>query len=370
MQRKYDMDWLRTIIVLTIIPFHAFIIFDQNPKAIVYVKDKVNVLVFNYLCGVMDRFHMVTLFLLSGIAIYYSLKNRSNVDFIENRFKKLFIPLLTGSIVLNPIMTYIWCITQGRQESFLEHYIGFFTKNVGAFDGLNGGFTPAHCWFILYLFGFSLIGLPFFNWLKSAKSAKIRKSLAVFFYKPMTLLLLTIPYCLIYLIEILDEKNPIAYFYVVVIGCIFATDERYLKALNRDKWIYTSLSVIMYVLFFYYINTDFTNFVGICMFDFLVKLLKIIPAYALIGSFNCYINKNSRVLKYLADACYPIYIIHMVILTVTGFIVISFPIAPVLKFFMIVTITYVICFVIYEGLRRTKRLGLLFGVVVKNMPRV
>lgn len=91
--------------------------------------------------------------------------------------------------------------------------MGFFTKNVGGLDGLNGGYTPLHLWFVLYLFIFSLIGLPFFLWLKSNKSEGIRNSLAAIFYKPVALCLLAVPYCFIYLIKILDEKNPIAYFY-------------------------------------------------------------------------------------------------------------------------------------------------------------
>lgn len=74
MQRNYDIDWLRTLIVITIIPFHAFIIFNQNPEAIMYVKDKINVLAFNNIGGVLDRFNMANLFLLSGITIYYSLQ--------------------------------------------------------------------------------------------------------------------------------------------------------------------------------------------------------------------------------------------------------------------------------------------------------
>lgn len=73
MQRSYDIDWLRNIIVITIIPFHAFVIFDQNPEAIIYVKDKINVVAFNNIGGVIARFHMVTLFLLCGITIYYTL---------------------------------------------------------------------------------------------------------------------------------------------------------------------------------------------------------------------------------------------------------------------------------------------------------
>ncbi len=366
MQRSYDIDWLRTLIVITIIPFHAFIIFDQNPEAIMYVKDKMNVLAFNNIGGVLDRFNMATLFLLSGITIYYSLQSRSAKEFISERFMKLFLPFLTGSVLLNPVMTYFWSMNQGKNESFTEHYIGFFTKNVGEFDGLNGGYTPAHLWFVLYLFIFSLIGLPFFLWLKSNKSEGIRSSLAAFFYKPMALCLLAVPYCFLYLIEILDEKNPIAYFYLILIGCIFASDARYIKALNRDKWIYFTLSVIMFILFFRYKNINIENTFGIYSFAFIEKFLKIIPAYALIGLFNCYINKNSKFLKYLSTACYPIYVIHMVILTAIGFTVIPFNLSPYLKFFIIVVASYSACFLVYELLRRSKYAGILFGIRVKK----
>lgn len=364
MQRKYDIDWLRTIIVLTIIPFHAFIVFDQNPNAIVYMKDKVNVSAFTAICTVIDRFHMVTLFLLSGIAIYYSLQNRSIKAFLSDRLKKLFLPLIVGSIALNPVMTYFWSLHEGRNESFIEHYIGFFMKNPGEFTGLNGGYTPAHLWFILYLFVFSLIGIPFFLWLRSARSERVRRSLAAFFYKPMALILLAVPYCFIYLIEILDEKNPIAYLYILLIGCIFATDERYLKALNRDKWIYTALSVLMYILFFHYRDTNFLYADALAgySFDFLVKFLKIIPAYALIGLFNCYINKKSELLNYLSKACYPIYVIHMLILTAISFVVVKFDVSPIYKLLTIVIASYAVCFLFYEALRRAQRFGLLFGI--------
>jgi glucans biosynthesis protein C len=128
MKRLYDVDWLRTIIVLSIIPFHASIIFIQDPNAIMFVKDTMQLNGLVFMCSIVDRFHMVTLFLLAGMAIYYSLLKRSKERFLKERFVKLFIPLLTGSFLLNPITTYIWFINQGKTESFLSHYKGFFTR--------------------------------------------------------------------------------------------------------------------------------------------------------------------------------------------------------------------------------------------------
>jgi Predicted acyltransferases len=367
MERKYDLDWLRTIIVLTIIPFHAMIIFNQNTDWQMYVKDTVNVPCLNFIDSIIGRFHMATLFLLAGMAITYSLQHRNAKTFLKQRMIKLFIPLVTGSILLNPIMTYIWSINQGGNEAFPEHYIGFFTKDLGAFDGLTGGYTPAHLWFVLYLLVFSIIGLPIFLWLKSEQSAKFKNALGGFFYQPMTILLLLIPYCFIYFIEILDEKNPIAYFYVVLIGCLFATDNRYIKALNRDRWFYVILTLILYVIYYCFRPSSTASMEVVYLYAFLVKLTKLVPALALMGIFNHYMNKNSQLLQYLSGASYTIYVIHLLVVTIVGFYVIKLEASPYIKLLIIIFLSYAICFLQYELLKRCRYVGILFGTSYKKI---
>lgn len=365
MERKYDIDWLRTIIVLSILPFHAILTFNLDPHAIVFVKDTVNLPLANVIDSVIDRFHMVTLFLLAGMSIGYSLRKRSQAEFLKGRVHKLFWPLVTGSLLLNPVMTYIWAINQHRQESFFTHYIGFFTKPLGALDGLAGGYTPGHLWFVLYLLIFSVAGLPFFLWLRSERSVRFRSAFASFFQRPLALFLLVVPYVLFYFIELLDEKNPIAFFYIVLVGALMATDERYLAALRRDKWVYTGLSLLMYFIFFFFKPADGGNLMTHYGYAFVVKALKFIPALALIGIFNSYIHRNSRVLQYLSGASFCVYVTHLSIITVIGFFVIQLPTTPVVKLLIIVVGGYATCFALYELLRRTKRFGLWFGASYK-----
>lgn len=365
-QRKYDIDWLRTIIVLSIVPFHAFVIFNQDKGWVMFVKDKMDVPAFDFINNILSRFNMSTLFFLAGMAIFYSLQRRDTGAFLKQRVKKLFIPLLTGSLLLNPVMTYFWSMNQGRNENFPEHYIGFFTKDLGSLDGLSGGYTPAHLWFVLYLLLYSFMALPLFLWFKSDKSEKVKNKLAGFFYKPMTILLLTIPYCLLYLIEILDEKNPIAFLYIVVIGCLFATDDRYLRALSRDKWIYLIITLLAFILYFGCRPSSDSKSVVLYAYAFLVKLTKILPVLSLLGLFHCYVNKNTKALQYLSGASYTIYIIHLLIVTAVGYVVIQLSITPILKLLLIVTISYALCFLFYELLRRTKYVGVLFGISHKK----
>lgn len=236
------MDWIRTVAVLLIIPFHASIIFDTNPKAIMYIRSGVNIFGLNIFEMFLDRFQMTLLFFLAGMAAYYSLKRRDNKQFLQTRGKKLFLPVIIGSLTLCPITTYIYSKSQGSSESFIHHYIGFFTKPVGSLDGLNGGYTPMHLWFILYLFLFSLIGLPIFRFIMNERYEKMVDKFANIFSKPMLLLTWVIPYSLIFLVDILDERNPIAYFFVMIIGFICASNEKLQRALERDKWVYLILS--------------------------------------------------------------------------------------------------------------------------------
>lgn len=365
MQRNYGIDWLRAIIVLSIIPFHTLVIFNQDKNWIMFVKDTVNVPIFNGIDFILGSFNMVILFLLAGMAILYSLKQRSSKIFLKQRLIKLLIPFLTGSILLNPIMTYFWTLNQGKTESFIEHVRGFFTKNPGSLDGLNGGYTPGHLWFILYLFLFSIIGLPLYLYLTSEKSESIRNTLAEFFHKPMTILLLILPYGLLYAIPILEDKNPFAYLFVVCIGCLFATDNRYLKALSRDKWIYLSLSVLIFIM--YFIRKPFLGdgISGYYVTGAIYIFARILPAFALIGIGNSYLNKKSKLLSYLSRAGYPIYVIHLLIVTAVGYLIIQLPIPPIGKVLLIISISYILCFFLYELLRRTRYIGILFGIPIK-----
>ena len=89
-----------------------------------------------------------------------------------NDFLRLFIPLVFGLLTFVPFTIYI---QHSDILSLQEGYAGFFHIDLNQLDGMNGTFTPAHLWFILFLFVFSLVGLPIFQWLRSEKGKRIIK---------------------------------------------------------------------------------------------------------------------------------------------------------------------------------------------------
>src|SRR6185369_10601200 len=105
-ERRYDLDWLRVLGVLLLIPFHVALIFVLEPYTIMYIKDVVNSRALADLTGFIHMWHMPMLFMISGAATYYALGFRSVGEYIRERFLRLFVPLIFGLLTYVPFTIY------------------------------------------------------------------------------------------------------------------------------------------------------------------------------------------------------------------------------------------------------------------------
>jgi len=305
---------------------------------------------------------MPLLFILAGMSVYYALKSRSPSQFAKERMRKLLVPAVFGCVVLNPIMTYIYMVSKNVNISFANHLINFFTKNPGDLTGIDGGFTPAHLWFIIFLFVFSLAGLPIFILLNKKISEKFILGLATLLEKPLMLTFVIIPITILSLTDILGDKNPLVYFFMFIIGYFLVSDERYQKALNRDKWIYLLLSIILIYIKFNISSHNAPWSIQWIAYGLMDKATRIVPVFAIIGLANCFIDKNTAVLGYLSQASFAIYVIHMLINTVVGSFILRLKINVGIKYALIVLVTFILCFFVYEIIRRIKVLSFIFAI--------
>ena len=352
--RRYDVDWIRNITVLSIILFHSLIIFFTRESAIMYVRSGDNLGFCIILEAAMSRIMMPMLFILAGFSTRYSLKNRTIKEYIINRVKKLFIPLVIGSLTLNPIVSYLYGRSIGRDIDFGAHWLAFVTSVSEGLNGLTTGYTPMHLWFLLYLFVFSVVCLPLF--MKDNKQSSLHRR--SFFSKRGALLLWVIPYILIFMVDILDEMNPIAYLYLFLFGYSIMAEDEIWNAIRRDRWLYGVLAGVMGILslycWFYYQGPDlvFTKVI----FRISIKGCRMIGPLAIMGFCNNqWINKKSKVLTYLNGANFPIYLYHMLLLTVVGYGVLRIDTNPWIQFILINVITYTLAFLLYECYRRVKK---------------
>ncbi len=358
--RRYDIDWLRVIAVLLLIPFHTMHIFILQPYSIVYIKNVNAIRSFEVITGFMHEFHMPLLFLLAGASAYLSLQFRSSSQFIGERFKRLLLPLCFGILFLVPPMTYIYQISIGNKISLLEHYKNFFTSNPGDLSGITGAFTPAHLWFILFLFLFSFAGIPFFGVL--SKHNNTWNKLHGLLTKRFLLILMAVPLALLTAVNILGDKNPLVYFLIFLYGYLFMTDEEYQKAINRDKAGFLIAAVIIEIILQCYTNDLIEWSAGWLTYELIRVVNRLLWVFVILGFGNQYLNKPSKVLSYLSGASFPVYILHFPINTVVGYSIVRLEVGSYLKFVLIMILTTVLTLGLYEIIRHSKLICLLLGM--------
>lgn len=364
--RRYDIDWLRVIAVLLLIPFHSMHIFILQPYSVVYIKNSLGINCFEPITQFIYEFHMPLLFVLAGASAYLSLRVRSVNQFIKERFKRLLIPAVYGITFLIPPMTYIYRISKGDHLSFLTHLKHFFTNAPGDLSGITGAFTPAHLWFILFLFVFSLAGIPLFNALNK-QNALLSKH-GSFLTNKYCLLLFTIPIALASATNILDDKNPLVYFLIFILGYILMTNEAFQEAINRDKTVYLVLGIIFEIILLCYANT-FPNWsLSWIFYQLMATANRLLWVFAILGFGNKFLNHPSNILRYLSKSSFPIYILHLPINTLVGYFIVKTDLSLSLKFILIVLLTTLLSFVVYELIRRIKIFCFFLGIKTDRKP--
>lgn len=343
-KRRYDLDWIRAMVVISIIFYHVCDMFILNNDIIIFARADTELIFCKYIQMFLARWHMVILFLISGMALFYSLEQRSAGSIIKTRVSKILIPMILGCVFLNPVTSYLYGLSIGRKQSFMEQIKLFFTSVSENMEATTTGFGPMHLWFLLYLFVFTLVCLPFFKkWACIIQNKHYNKAIE-FLTKPMMLLVICLPYPLLFwLFPFSGERNPIGYLYVFVMGYFIATDERIQKALDRDKYGYTFLSAVLLILFYYWE-------VG-CHFDtidemysvrgYAAKLVRLLISFSALGiGHTCIPGMKSKILSSLNKISFQVYIVHMPIMTFIAFEIFKIEINPYLQFFLIVSMSY------------------------------
>lgn len=361
-KRRYDLDWIRAIVVISIIFYHVCDMFILNNNIIIFARANTELIFCKYMQMFLARWHMVILFLISGMALFYSLKQRSAGSIIKTRVSKILIPMVLGCVFLNPITSYLYGLSIGRKQSFIEQIKLYFTSVSRNMEAMTTGFGPMHLWFLLYLFVFTLLCLPFFKEWACKIHSKHYDKIIEFLTKPMMILLICMPYpFLFWIFPFLGERNPIGYLYVFIMGYFFAMDDRIQKTLDRDKYKYTFLSVVLLILFYYWE-------VG-CYFDtinemysvrgYVAKLVKLLTSFSILGIGHSFIPAiKSRILSFLNNISFQVYIVHMPIMTFIAYEIFKIEINPHLQFVLILSMSYLVtilvCVIYNKGKDKVK----------------
>src|SRR5215831_3933190 len=160
------LDWLRIMAIIGVLFFHSAMAYVSDWGWHIKNAETSNLLLeFNFW---LHNFRMPLLFFISGTVSYCMLQKKSGASFIGMRFRRLFVPLLFGMLIIVPPQIYMERLTQGFKGSFFDFYPTVFTT--GPYP--KGNMSWHHLWFILYLLIYDIVCTPMFVWLLSSKGKK------------------------------------------------------------------------------------------------------------------------------------------------------------------------------------------------------
>jgi fucose 4-O-acetylase-like acetyltransferase len=120
-ERLYYIDWLRALVVLSLIPFHSALTYTGSGDTYIYaVVNSVSVLPLKLFVSVLGSFFMPLLFFVSGIASYHSIQRRGEKGFVGERFRKLLVPFILGTLLLCPVQAYFKGLHDGFSGNLLQ----------------------------------------------------------------------------------------------------------------------------------------------------------------------------------------------------------------------------------------------------------
>lgn len=356
--------------VLLLVPYHSAVIFARPYVSYIKVEPNAGLEAFAYF---LNQWHMALLFLVSGVATWFSLGSRTWRQYLKERVSRLIVPLVFGTLAIVPIQVYFQRLYYG---DFSGSFIRFYPR---IFDGIypHGNFTWGQLWFLAYLFVFSLLGLPLFLCIGPVRPRRAVERAAAFCEKPGALFLAAIP--LMAAQAILRAKWPgfqnlyndwanfAFYFTVFVYGYLLCSDERFGRAIDRNWRISLVLGIGAMSVILALRQTGSAPAPDYSPAWVLYMLLHGFGSWcwlvALLGLGRKYLMFTNRVLDYATGAVLPFYVIHHAVIVVIGYYVVRWNAGTMVKFTIITIASLVLATILYDVLiRRTNVTRFLFGM--------
>lgn len=350
--RKHFIDNLRILCILLLFPFHTCMIFNSFGDPFYVFSAPVKA--FSEFIVIVYPWWMTLLFTIAGISSAYALKKKSIKEYTKERVSKLLIPFMFGMVIIIPVQSYIADVFHnGYIGGYFKHYIVFFTK-LTDLSGYDGGLTPGHTWFMLYLFVISMISLPIMLWYNKRDKKINGSKITIPMLLPMFIfILLMTP-----IIELGGKSVGEALACFLLGFFLLSIDEVQDKLVKHRILLGASWIVLMIIRNLMYLN-DIDN--GL-IWDIEQRILTWIGILAILGLGKRNLNFKNKFTQYFAPAAFPIYFFHQSVLVIVGFYVLKLTNIIFLQYVLILIMSFTLTILCYEIFRRFSVTCFMFGI--------
>lgn len=377
-RRRYELDWLRVMIVLGAMVFHAvYEVEVYFPQARFETLTQVG-------STFAIQWGLPVLFLIAGASAWLSLAHRSGRQFVKERILHLLVPFLGCVLTVIPIALYVASlINPGPHTPFFQSYADYFRSYSQLFQGNPLDHLIAlwdNLWFIFVIFLVSLLTLPLILLLRGPRGTRLIAHFAAVCRIPGgTLLAVLIFVVCSWVLGMVMPAAAASTLWLAalcvlsyVAGVLLYADAAIEQAIARDGPAALVLATLCFALDQILVAKNALpppHTGGYVLSAMLAGGFPWFGAIAFLGLAKRYFSFTNRVLEYLKEAVFPYFLLHMLIFSLFGYIVLAQTHLPgVLQVVVILLCSALSLALLYELLiKRIAFVRVIFGL--KPRPR-
>lgn len=320
--------------------------------------------VMDWLVSLIHAFRMPVFFIVAGFfgALLFYVKGPARMA--GNRLHRILYPLVVFLVILWPLVQVSFSFSRevmaGNGDALAAALSPF--REAGAFVPEK----TMHLWFLYYLFLITLASFGIGLLLKTLPkiSRGINWMFTPLFRYPFLKLLLfsSLTFGLLFLMGrawvatslsfVPDWRTFVFYAYFYLFGWLLYTSRQPLGQLKRFDWLFTVLGLAL-LTYRFNAGGDLGLEVKMAINSLTVWLF----GFGITGLFIRYASRHSHAMRYVSDASYWFYLIHLPLTALLPGFIAGWAIGPAGKFLIVLSLTSLICWISYHYLVRDSFIG-------------
>lgn len=372
LQRYHSFDSLRAAMMLLGLVLHTAVNYMVFPNAEAWpYKDPQTSVAFDLLVAFIHTFRMPTFFVIAGFFAAFQYDTRGANTLFHNRLKRIGLPLACGWLVLFPMIIASSIFANTQTSLPYEPKPEDMTLSA-LFDHLM------HLWFLydlLIFYGVALLSMPLIvripqdirNRVLGRFRYVVAKAWSPLLFSVVTLL--TLYPMQTGTLDVSDSFLPAprvlcAYGVFFTFGWLLYQQRSILDTFSQRAWLYFTAGLVFFGLYLFFANQASIAYQAgtpsLTLYSAMMSALAVAMwflIYSAIGLFLRYLEKPLPLGRYLADASYWMYLIHLPFTILLPALLAPVGLPAVVKFSLVLGVTTAITLVTYHYWVRATFIG-------------
>ena len=374
LKRRYELDWLRVLAILFVFLYHSTRFFDLGDWHLKNVNIYVWVEIWNIFA---TRWIMPLFFIISGASLFYAIGKSSGWSrFYVDKFLRLMIPVLIGSVTHSTLQVYLDRLTHGQFSGSFFSFLPEYFNGVYLGIGMSGNFAfhGMHLWYLLFLFLYSLLCYPLFIWLKGGGREILNRITSLFARPGLIYLGFSLPLLIMEVLipqAVLDVGNGgwgfLHYIWFLISGFIIVSSDRLQQHIMNQRWISLLLGVGLSTAYLYLLFSQSGMALPAWTGDWIYTLLSFFSAwcwlFAILGFGMRFLAFDRPLLRTANEGVMPFFVLHQTVLLCVGYFVMTWDIHDAIKWVIVFISSFIVIITLYTlFIRKIEFFRFLFGM--------